>query len=193
MLSLLLNKIRAVDIFYYCYLSQNDQHAFNKMTYLKKRIFMKIKLFAFILFLLLPVITFAAVSTVSSTETNTDSINAIQSDLSNFATSWNQGETKEIIKHYKKGNSTILISSNMIRGYKNIAAFFHKNYSSKNEMGTITFSHVEINLLSSRYAMATGEWSIQRDKGNKTGGIFSVLYENTLHGWKIALDHTSGL
>jgi ketosteroid isomerase-like protein len=151
---------------------------------------MKIKLFAFVLFLLLPMVTFAA---ASSAETNTDSINAIQSDLNNFATSWNQGEAKEIVKHYKKGNSTILISSTMIRGYKNIGAFFHKNYPSKNEMGTITFSHVEINLLSPRYAMATGEWSIQRNKGGHTGGIFSVLYENTLQGWKIALDHTSGL
>lgn len=153
---------------------------------------MKIRFFAFIIFLLFPFVSFA---TPSSTGINpdADSINAIQMDLNNFAASWNQGETKEIVKHYKKANSTILISSSMIRGYKNIAAFFHKNYSSKNEMGTITFSHVEINLLSPRYAMATGEWAIKRNKGANTGGVFSVLYENTLLGWKIALDHTSGL
>jgi len=152
---------------------------------------MRIKLFVYILFLLFPLTTFALTNTTS--ESSIDSINAIQNDLSNFAIDWNQGKTNQVIKHYKKANSTLFISTTMIRGYKNIAAFFHKNYATKNEMGTITFSHVEINLLSPRYAMATGEWSVKRSNGNDIRGIFSVLYENTLHGWKIALDHTTGL
>jgi ketosteroid isomerase-like protein len=154
---------------------------------------MRIKLFTVILFLLSPVVIFAAPTTTpTSIESSTNDINQIQTDLNDFVVSWNQGESKEIIKHYKKANSTTFISSSMIRGYKNIAVFFHKNYPSKNQMGTLTFSHVEVNLLSPRYAMATGEWSIKHNKGKDSDGIFSVLYENTLHGWKIALDHTSG-
>jgi hypothetical protein len=160
---------------------------------------MKIKSFALMFFLFVPLITFAA-PTISSgtnpeirTEVSSASINAIQNDLSNFVTNWNQGQPKEVIKHYKKANSTTFISSSMIRGYKNIAAFYRKNYGTKEQMGTLSLSHIEVNLLSSRYAMATGEWSIKRDNSENTSGIFSVLYENTLHGWKIALDHTSGL
>src|SRR5690242_11741399 len=98
---------------------------------------------------LIPTIVFA---------TKNDAIVMIKNDLKNFAISWNQGNIQEIINHYKEANSTTLIWSEITRGYPNIADYLQKNYSSTNNMGTLTTSHVEIKLLSSRYALVTGNW-----------------------------------
>jgi ketosteroid isomerase-like protein len=150
---------------------------------------MKRKLFACVLGVLLPLVTFATTNT--STPNIPNAVTMIQNDLHTFASSWNQGDLNAVIKHYKTANSTTLIWTDMVQGYNNVATYLEKNYSSKNEMGKLSTSHIEIKLLSPHYAMVTGNWFVRGNNGKKEGGPFSMLYENTEHGWKIILDHAS--
>lgn len=150
------------------------------------------KIFTFMLCLLLPTIIFAA-KNYGLSESNPKSTAMIQSALSDFAMTWNQGNINGVIKHYKEADTTTLIWSQLVRGYDNIESFLHKNYTSKDDMGTLSTSHVKIKLLSPRYALVTGDWLIKVNNNKETGGPFSMLYENTNQGWKIILDHGTSL
>lgn len=55
-------------------------------------------------------------------------------------------------------------------------------------MGTLSFSHAEIKLLTPSYALVVGKWLlVTPDEGN-IAGILTLLYEKTSHGWTIILD-----
>lgn len=149
---------------------------------------MKEKLWTFILLALLPLITFACPDTTANPA---KSIAQIQKDITTFAISWNQGDIPAVLTHYKNTASTTLIWDKSVYGYKNIASYFKKTYPKKDEMGTLSTSHIKIELLSPQYAIVTGNWLVKNNNENKTGGPFSMLYENTSHGWKIILDHGS--
>lgn len=144
---------------------------------------MKINIIFVILFLLMPLSTWAS----------NNSVNEVNSTLNNFVTNWNEGNMNNAMQVYNKSASTILVSDNVIKGYENIVSFFHTNYPTKEQMGKISFSDVDIKVLSPKYTVVVGKWSLMRETGGNAGGIFTALYEKTSDGWKIILDHTTGL
>lgn len=118
----------------------------------------------------------------------------IENKLNQFAITWNHGDINEVVRtYYIDSDSTILISANIIHGYQNILTFFQTNYPTKKEMGEISFSDIEVKMISPIYGIAIGKWASVTEDGAHFGGIFTVLYENTSEGWKIAIDSTSGL
>lgn len=142
---------------------------------------MKNKFILLFCFLLFPLMCFS------------DTASSIQDDLKSFATSWNNGNIKEVMQHYKKSDSSTLIWSQITTGYNNISHYLQKTYSSKNDMGTLTTSDVKIKTLSANYALVTGHWQIKTSDDKEIGGPFSMIYENTKNGWKIILDHGTSL
>lgn len=121
-------------------------------------------------------------------------VSQIKSTLHQFTTDWNDGNLKKAMTIYDNSTKTKLISdSTMIQGYPKITDYFKKNFPSQKEMGSMTFSDIQVKLLSTDHALAIGKWALQTLSGTTTHGIFSVVYKKTDKGWKIILDHTSGL
>jgi ketosteroid isomerase-like protein len=57
-------------------------------------------------------------------------------------------------------------------------------------MGMLTFSDLEITVLSKDAAVVLGSWSLKREKDNP-GGKFTLIFRKFNVGWRIVHDHTS--
>jgi ketosteroid isomerase-like protein len=67
---------------------------------------------------------------------------------------------------------------------------YKKNYYSREKMGTLTFSDLEITLVGNDAAIVLGRWHLQRAK-DEPHGRFTLILRRTKQGWKIIHDHTS--
>lgn len=115
----------------------------------------------------------------------------IQNDFNQMAALWNQGDIKTFVTWYKNSDDTAYISTSVIHGYQNILNRYLTHYPTRDDMGTLSMSNLEIKLLSSNYAMVIGNWHLARKNQKNIGGIFTLLLEKTTAGWKIVVDHTS--
>lgn len=145
------------------------------------------KILAFILIL------FWSATCLGKAQETKSNTQLVKDSLNQFVISWNEGNIDDALEIYKKSSETQLISESVIKGYAQIVKFWKESYPEKEDMGTMTFSNIEVKQLSNRYAMAVGKWNLTNVK-NQTGGIFTVLFEKTDRGeWKAVVDHTTGL
>ena len=94
---------------------------------------------------------------------------------------------------------TTFIGTNIGKGYEKILERYQKNYTNREQMGTLTFNDIEVRLLpgscgKAEFAVVTGRFHLERtQKGEakKDDGIFSLVWRKGPQGWKILLDHTS--
>jgi ketosteroid isomerase-like protein len=57
-------------------------------------------------------------------------------------------------------------------------------------MGALTFSDLEITLLSPDAAVVLGRWNLKR-ANDQPHGRFTLIFKRTPEGWRIVHDHTS--
>ncbi|HEY2859742.1 MAG TPA: nuclear transport factor 2 family protein [Terracidiphilus sp.] len=112
---------------------------------------------------------------------------------------WNRGDIDDFMKAYEDSPDTTFIGAVVRKGYRPILERYKKGYSTQAQMGTLTFSDIDVRLLASgcgknEIALVTGKFHLQRtEKGDATkdDGIFSLVWRKGRSGWKIVLDHTS--
>jgi uncharacterized protein (TIGR02246 family) len=119
----------------------------------------------------------------------------IQQVLHQQVEAWNRGDINAFMRGYKDAPDTTFIGKSIERGYAPILARYKKAYASKDAMGRLDFSDIEVRSLGPQYAVATGRFHLTRTTagGGDATGIFSLLWEKTIEGWKIILDHTTSL
>lgn len=106
---------------------------------------------------------------------------------------WNRGDVEAFMSGYDASDSTTFVGATVTRGYRQVLENYHRRYPSKEKMGQLTFSEIEVMPLGAEYASVLGKWSLDRSReaGGEVGGIFTLLFRKTPEGWKIILDHTS--
>ena len=106
---------------------------------------------------------------------------------------WNRGDVEGFMSGYEASDETTFVGATITRGYRQVLENYHKRYPTKEKMGVLTFSGLEIKPLGRDYASVIGKWHLERppEAGGNVGGIFTLLLRNTAAGWKIFLDHTS--
>jgi ketosteroid isomerase-like protein len=57
-------------------------------------------------------------------------------------------------------------------------------------MGELTFSDLEVTVLSKDSAVVLGRWLLKRSK-DEPHGRFTLIFKKTKQGWRIIHDHTS--
>ena len=67
---------------------------------------------------------------------------------------------------------------------------YRKAYDTREKMGTLTFSDLEITLLSKDAALVLGRWRLKR-ANDEPHGTFTLLFRKTKAGWRIVHDHSS--
>jgi uncharacterized protein (TIGR02246 family) len=116
---------------------------------------------------------------------------AIRAVLDAQMTAWNQGDINAFMDGYWKSDSTAFVdSSGILRGWQAVLDRYHKSYPNRQAMGTLTFSHLEITVLSPAAALVMGHWQLERELG-KPGGVFTLVFRKFPEGWRIINDHTS--
>jgi uncharacterized protein (TIGR02246 family) len=119
------------------------------------------------------------------------SIDAIKSVIDTQRDAWNKGDIEGYMQGYDKSDNTVFVSGdNVTRGWKTVLERYKKSYDSREKMGQLEFSDLEITLLSKDSAVVLGRWLLKRSN-DEPHGRFSLIFKKTKAGWRIIHDHTS--
>lgn len=124
---------------------------------------------------------------------------AIRQVLHQQQLAWNRGDIADFMHGYKDAPDTTFVGSTVRKGYRNILESYRQHYATRQQMGRLTFSDMDVRLLPDangevRYAVVTGHFHLDRTARGEAAqddGVFSLLWEKTTRGWKIILDHSS--
>jgi uncharacterized protein (TIGR02246 family) len=139
------------------------------------------------------VFLFGASGMLAAAEQAGEPERAIRKVLETQQAAWNRGDVEGFMAGYEASDSTIFVGATITRGYQQVLENYRRRYPTKEKMGALTFSGLEIKLLGDRYASVIGKWHLERaaDAGGDVGGVFTLLLRKTPEGWKIFQDHTS--
>jgi ketosteroid isomerase-like protein len=129
---------------------------------------------------------FAQKSSVSADESG------VRAVLDKQAVDWNRGDLDAFATGYKNSPDILFIGSKISRGYAQMLERYRTVFSTREKMGTLTYSDVEVQPLDERFATATGKFYLQRTAagGGDAGGSYMLVFEKTAQGWKIVRDVT---
>jgi uncharacterized protein (TIGR02246 family) len=123
----------------------------------------------------------------------------IRAALDAQVAAWNRADIPAFMRSYENSPETTFIGATVRKGYGPILERYKAAYTTPEQMGTLTFSNLEVRLLSGscgkpEVAVVTGAFHLQRTakgEAKKDDGIFSLVWRKGADGWKIVLDHTS--
>jgi ketosteroid isomerase-like protein len=124
---------------------------------------------------------------------NASSSQAIRAVLDKQVVDWNRGDMEAFAAGYKNSPDILFIGSKISRGYAQMLDTYRKNYGTKEKMGTLNFSELEVQPLDERFATVTGHFHLERTVagGGNADGHFLLVFEKTPAGWKIVRDDTT--
>jgi uncharacterized protein (TIGR02246 family) len=115
----------------------------------------------------------------------------IQSVLHAQQDAWNRGDIDGFMNGYARSASTVFISEDEARrGWETVRERYRQKYSDRTKMGALTFSEIEITLLSPDAAVVLGRWRLKR-ANDEPHGRFTLIFKLLPDGWRIVHDHTS--
>jgi uncharacterized protein (TIGR02246 family) len=124
---------------------------------------------------------------------------AIRAAMKAQSDAWNRADIPAFMESYEDSADTTFIGLSVRKGLQPILKRYQENYTTRDEMGTLTFNDLDVRLLPNgcghtEIALATGRFHLDRTAhgtAKKDDGIFSLVWRKGPHGWKIVLDHTS--
>jgi uncharacterized protein (TIGR02246 family) len=117
---------------------------------------------------------------------------AIRAVLAQQAVDWNRGDLDAFASGYKNSPDILFIGSKVSRGYSQMLERYRTAYSTREKMGTLTYSDLEVQPLDERFATVTGRFHLERTAagGGEASGSYMLVFEKTAQGWKIVRDVT---
>jgi ketosteroid isomerase-like protein len=132
-----------------------------------------------------------AIRAFAAPEPTVNAVTEIRTVLQAQQDAWNRGDIDGFMNGYARSASTVFISEDTLRrGWQTVRDRYRKKYSSRGKMGTLTFSDLEITLLSSDSAVASGRWKLRR-ANDQPQGRFTLILRRLPEGWRVVYDHTS--
>jgi ketosteroid isomerase-like protein len=115
----------------------------------------------------------------------------IQSVLHAQQDAWNRGDIDEFMNGYARSPATVFVSDDQIRrGWETVRDRYRQKYSDRKKMGTLSFSDIEVTMLSPDAAVVLGRWALKRAT-DEPHGLFTLIFKRLPEGWRIVHDHTS--
>jgi ketosteroid isomerase-like protein len=140
------------------------------------------------LLLLIPASSASAQTRAKPAETE-----AILAMLNKQAADWNRGDLDTFATGYKNSPDILFMGRTIRRGYDQMLAGYRKSFPTRDAMGTLTFSDLEVQPLDEHFATVTGRFHLERTAGGggNAGGYYLLVVEKTPSGWKIVRDDTT--
>jgi len=130
-------------------------------------------------------------STISIAQAQGANESAIRAVLDAQAAAWNRGDVEGYMDGYDRSPKTEFVGGDSItRGWQEVLDRYKKKYDTREKMGTLTFSDLEITLLGKDAALVLGRWRLKRAT-DEPHGTFTLLFRKTKSGWRIVHDHSS--
>lgn len=103
---------------------------------------------------------------------------------------WNRGDIEGFMRGYWNSDKLVFVSSRVTRGWQPTLENYKRGYPTKEAMGRLTFSDLEVTVLSNDAAVVLGSWALERAKDNPKGK-FTLIFRKFKEGWRIVHDHTT--
>lgn len=115
----------------------------------------------------------------------------VRSVLDEQVAAWNRGDLVTFVTWYS--DEAVFAGKQVVRGNRGVLERYQRSYPTREKMGRLEFSDLEVKLLGKDYASVIGRFHLSRTQegGGDASGIFTLLLQKTRTGWKIILDHTS--
>ncbi len=142
--------------------------------------------------LLLVVLGLAAGCTSPDTPTGADRA-AIEALLTDQVEAWNAGDIERFMEGYWQSDSLRFASGGTVhQGWRQTLDRYRRAYPDAATMGALTFTLIDVRLLSGEWATVFGRYHLARDPaiGDATG-LFTLMFQKRPEGWRIVSDHTS--
>lgn len=116
---------------------------------------------------------------------------AIRAVMDEQTAAWNKGDIDGFMKGYwNSPEMTFVSGNNVTKGWQPTLERYKKSYNTRAKMGVLSFSDLEITILSKESALVLGRFTLERETDKPTG-MFTLTFRKFKDGWKIILDHTS--
>lgn len=118
----------------------------------------------------------------------------VRAVLDKQVAAWNRGDIEEFMTTYLDSPSlTFSGRDGVTRGYRPVLERYRAKYSTREAMGTLRFSEIEVRLLNDSAALVLGRFDLTRSQagGGNAAGRFTLVLQKTPQGWRIIHDHTS--
>ena len=104
---------------------------------------------------------------------------------------WNEGDLVRFVADYLDSPRMRFVSGGSVRyGAGDVLDRYRRNYPDRAAMGVLTFTDLDVRVLTDEYVFVFGRYNLERATDAPTG-LFTLLFERTGDGWKISHDHTS--
>ena len=144
-------------------------------------------LFSILLSVLIFTSSFASQGRTLATEVTT----AIEQVLRTQQDAWNRGDIDGFMNGYARSASTVFVSEDEVRrGWETVRDRYLVKYSDRAKMGALSFSDIEVTMLSPDAAAVLGRWRLKR-ANDEPHGRFTLIFKRLPEGWRIVHDHTS--
>jgi len=125
----------------------------------------------------------------------TDSVNNMKKQISivldDSEAGWNSGDIERYMECYHKSDKMRFAGNGSFNfGWENTLKRYKKGYPDKKAMGKLTFSDVDITILSDDAAYIFGRWTLHYPDKKRTG-LYTLVMRKFKEGWRIIHDHSS--
>lgn len=104
---------------------------------------------------------------------------------------WNSGDIDGFMQGYwKSPQMTFVSGDNVTKGWQETTDRYKRSYNTREKMGTLVFSDLEIEVLSKDSAKVLGRWKVAHEPKDSQGR-FTLIFRKFKEGWRIIHDHTS--
>ncbi len=136
--------------------------------------------------------TFIAASLlVTAQKSNQQDIKAISKVMQDQQDAWNRADLADFMRGYWNSDSLQFIGRNGVTyGWKTTLENYRKGYPTPEAMGKLTFTVINLKLLSKDHAFMTGRYHLKRT-ADEPSGYFTLLWRKINGRWVIVADHTS--
>ncbi len=115
----------------------------------------------------------------------------IEQVLSDQAAAWNRGDIDGFMSGYARLSTLRFASGGSVTyGWQETLDRYKQHYPDRAAMGVLTFSNLDVTILSPEVALVFGRWHLKTDKG-EPNGLFTLLFRQLDGHWQIVADHTS--
>jgi ketosteroid isomerase-like protein len=120
-----------------------------------------------------------------------DATKSIESTLLRQEAAWNRGDIGEFMSGYWKSPGVRFLSGDkIVSGWDETLARYRGKYATRDQMGTLRFLDLRVDMIAPDAAFAVGRWRLER-AGDQPHGVFSLIFRKISGRWVIVLDHTS--
>ncbi|HZX10143.1 MAG TPA: nuclear transport factor 2 family protein [Acidobacteriota bacterium] len=142
-------------------------------------------------FIVLLFVALLIVVSCSSSQLDKESIqDTILSIITRQQAAWNNHDIQGFMADYWQSEDfTFQSGDQRLYGWEELLKRYQTSYAGE-KMGKLTFSDIQIKVLSADSAYAIGRWKVEQDDTFKSG-LFTIIFKMFPSGWKIIHDHSS--